>query len=226
MTMTRRNLLEMLGAATPLAASTPDAAGTGTDLYAFHRFSLKQGAQLSRFHGFVGGMKLHPGPRIVLQALVADYMPQAATIFAVRSLDEYWSAREDLAGHGGFADCSSALLRATDCSPMIDVATTTKPAIFELRVYRSPSRRQLEQLHNRFAGRRTGIFHRVGIHPLFFSETVLGPDKPSLAYLIPFGTPAARERAWSSFSALPEWASLRQESASRLVQIALFKATE
>ena len=110
--MTRRAVLEMLGAATTLAASTSDTAGMRTDLYALHRFYLKHGARWGRFRVFVGGMKLHPGRRILLEALVAEHMPQVATIFAVRSLDEYWSVREKLTRPEGLVDCSSALLRA------------------------------------------------------------------------------------------------------------------
>ena len=237
-----------------LPASNLEILEPRTAFYVFDRFYLKHGTQLARFHDFTRNSllpaldKLESGPKIVLQALVAEHMPQVATIFGVPSIDEYWAVHEQLAGDAQFSSgfagwergpeapsehYSSTLLRTTDYSPEIDAASEDAPErIFEMRVYHSPSHRQLQALHDRFAGPVIRIFHRVGIHPILYSETVFGPDKPSLVYLIPFDSLAEREQAWSRFAADPEWAKVRQESIDRhghiasVVRMTLFKAMD
>ena len=69
-------------------------------------------------------------------------------------------------------------------------------AVWELRTYRAawPS------LENRFAA----VFPRSGIHPCL--QTTEGAD---LIYLIPFEDLTARERAWTTLTADPEWIPLR-----------------
>ena len=183
-----------------------------------------------------------------MQAVVAEHMPQVATIVGVSSVDDYFRIHDEMNSDEEFSrefaryedgpeptaeHYSSTLLQATEYSPEIDTGPPQAGGrILELRVYHSPSQRQLTALHDRFAGPEIRIFHRVGIHPLFYSETVFGPHKPSLVYLIPFESLAAREKAWNAFAADPEWKRVRQESIDRhgniasVVQMALFKATD
>jgi hypothetical protein len=105
------------------------------------------------------------------------------------------------------------------------------PRIFELRTYHSPTGRQLKALHERFAGPEIRIFHRSGIHPVFYTSTVFGANRPNLTYLIPFDDLATREKAWAAFGADPEWAKVRKESIEKygqitsVIQMSLFRAT-
>jgi hypothetical protein len=124
------------------------------------------------------------------------------------------------------------LLEATDYSPEIvplDPPPKT-PRIFELRTYHSPTGRQLRALHERFAGSEIRIFHRCGVHPILYSSTVFGVNRPNLTYVIPFESLAAREKAWAAFGADPEWVKVRKESIekhgqiSSVIQISLFRA--
>ena len=91
--------------------------------------------------------------------------------------------------------------------------------------------RQLAALKERFAGPEIKIFHRLGIFPILYSETVLGTQMPNLTYLTPFDSLAAREKAWDAFAADPEWVRVRKESIDRhgqissVMQITLLKAT-
>src|SRR5262249_54427490 len=89
-----------------------------------------------------------------------------------------------------------------------------------LRVYHSPTQRQLRALHERFSGSEIKIFHRVGVHPILYSSTVIGPNMPNLTYLTPFATLADREKAWEAFGADAEWIKVRKESIDRAGQIA------
>lgn len=125
------------------------------------------------------------------------------------------------------------LLQATDYSPepAADAAPRKTQRVFELRQYHSPTWNQLAALHERFAGPEIKIFHRCGIHPVFYSSTLFGPNMPNLTYLIPFDSLDAREKAWAAFGADPEWQKVRKESIDRhgqissIIQISLYKAT-
>ena len=124
------------------------------------------------------------------------------------------------------------LLEASPYSPEIAVPDKPgSPRVFELRTYHSPTARQLKALHERFAGAEIKIFHRVGVHPLLYTSTIFGADRPNLTYLIPFDTLAAREKAWNAFAADEEWIRVRKESIDRagqissVIRMSLYRAT-
>ena len=106
------------------------------------------------------------------------------------------------------------------------------PRYFELRIYHSPTLRQLAMVHERFAGPEIRIFHRSGVRPILYADTIIGPDLPNLTYLIPFASLADRERAWDAFNSDPEWVKVRAESIARGGQIvnynniSLWRATD
>jgi len=224
-----------------------------TKYYILENFFLKNGTQPGRINDFMrDGLlpalnKVHTGPKIFMEALVAPHMPQFAVILGFRSLGELESqvaalwkqevlvkASEAWEAHPEppCEHASSSLLLAADYSPEIvplDPPPKT-PRIFELRVYHSPTHRQLMALHERFAGPEIRIFHRCGVHPLLYSSTYFGENRPNLTYLIPFDSLAAREKAWAAFAADPEWIKVRKESIekhgqiSSIIQISLFRA--
>lgn len=240
------------------AAGLSQAAG-GADgktyrTYMFWQLFLKNGSQPQRIHdylqkGLIPTLKrLKAGPVLVMEALVAPHMPQVAVVIGFKSmadvaavheaadkdaeltkLFETWERGEEPAAETQ----SSMILQATDYSPELvaDKEPRKTPRIFELRVYHSPTVRQLRALHERFAGPEIRIFHRVGVHPVLYTNTVIGPNVPNLTYLIPFDNLDAREKAWNAFGADPEWQKVRRESIeksgqiSSVIQISLYRAT-
>jgi hypothetical protein len=228
--------------ALPAAGFAQTANEKKTRIYLMESFYLKAGNQLSRLHDYLSQMalpalgKVHSGPKIVLEALVAAHTPQVVLIMGFPSIEEMWSVRGRLKQdkelekafsawqslpEGPFESQSNALLEATDYSPEV-VALDPPPAsprIFELRVYHSPSWEQIKFLHERFAGPEIKIFHRVGVHPILYASTIIGPNMPNLTYLTPFENLAAREKAWNAFSADPEWVKVRKESIDQHGQI-------
>ena len=238
-----------------LAAARP-AGATGekrTGFYVLETFYLQQGSQVTRMHEYFSKVVLpafervrHTGPVIYLESLIAPHMPQVVAIYGFQSLDEMWGVHTRImqdaesvksleqwdSGDAPFEQQSSVLLQASDYSPEIVTPAEPKTSrIFELRVYHSPTWRQLKALHERFAGPEVRIFHRVGVHPMLYSSTLIGPNMPNLTYLIPFENLAAREKAWDAFGADPEWIKVRKESIERhgqvssVIQISLFRAT-
>ena len=237
-----------------MMAATPNSDDKRTGIYVLENYFLQQGAQVARMHDFFSNVALpglarvHQGPKIILEALVAPHMPQMAAIVGYQSLEQMWGVHRKLgedkemaaslekwesAPEPAFDQASRTLLEATDYSPEIAaLAEPPKtPRIFELRVYHSPTWRQLKALHERFAGPEIRIFHRVGIHPILYTSTLIGANLPSLTYLIPFENLAAREKAWDAFGSDPEWLKTRKESIEQhgqitsVIQISLFKAT-
>lgn len=252
MILDRRRFLGGLPALLPATAAAAAEQTPRTRFYLLEQFYLQQGTQPTRIHDFFSKAflpvvgKIHKGPMIFLDAVFAERLPQVAVIFGLSSVDEVWSLSKTMfanpeflgayqeweAGEPPYLSTSSTLLEATDFSP--EIAIPEKPGVpryFELRVYHSQTNRQLRFLLQRFSGAEISIFHRSGVHPLFYSTTVFGDLRPNLTYVIPFDTLAAREKAWAAFSADPEWVKVRRESIERggqltpTQQVSLYKAT-
>jgi hypothetical protein len=82
--------------------------------------------------------------------------------------------------------------------------------IFELRTYESHNEvAGLKKIEMFEKGGEIDIFRRVGLTPVFFARDVVGPSMPALTYLLVFADGAAREKAWATFGADPEWVKLR-----------------
>jgi len=244
-----------LGAMPALLPSGLAAAGSAsqTHFYLFEQFFLEQGTQPNRIHDFFSKAlspaleRIYKGPRIFLEAVIAPHMPQVAAIVGLDTSERVWSVSKQLfsdkefvrafdaweAGEPPYVSASASLLAATEYSP--EIARPEKPPaaprFFELRTYHSPTARQLKLLQERFSGPEIKIFHRVGIHPILYTTTVFGENRPNLTYLIPFDSLAAREKAWADFGADEEWIRVRKESIDRGGQIAsvqnisLYRAT-
>jgi hypothetical protein len=113
------------------------------------------------------------------------------------------------------------LLRATTFCPPFTASPAGDPPhkLYELRIYESPTHRQLGYLHDRFAGGEIEIFHKSGIHPILYADTIFGPNLPNMTYLIPFESEAHREKAWAAFRGNPGWVKIRDESIQQAGEI-------
>jgi NIPSNAP len=113
----------------------------------------------------------------------------------------------------GYQRIDSSLLRAFPGVPAIEVPPVEgkrAPRIFELRTYESNNSATLRRKIKMFEeGGEIGIFRRLGMQVVFFAETIVGRDMPSLVYMLGYDDLAARERMWKAFGSDPEWAKLR-----------------
>ena len=46
---------------------------------------------------------------------------------------------------------------------------------------------------------------------IFFAETIVGQNMPSLTYMLGYDDLAARERMWKAFGKDPDWLKLREQ---------------
>ena len=92
----------------------------------------------------------------------------------------------------------------------VPAATAAKgPRLFELRTYENPSEKAQRAKMRMFGEMgEIDIFRRVGLTPVFFSRTMVGPHMPNITYMLVHENTAGREKSWSTFSSDPEWRKL------------------
>jgi hypothetical protein len=220
-------------------------------LYTFDQYFLKNSSQGSRLHGWLEEAWLPAYTRLtgkrtalVLDAVVAEHMPQVAMVAEWDSFAQWQDSRASMradadmrAALGYWEDhteppyehFTQSLLEGTPYSPVLK-AGGDKPRVFELRVYHAPTYRQLSALYDRFEDPEISIFHRCGIHPVLYTSALFGSLMPNLIYFTPFDSLGAREAAWAQFQADEEWIRVRTESIAEhgqvnaFFKVALYKA--
>jgi hypothetical protein len=117
-------------------------------------------------------------------------------------------------GEVPYVRMESSLLRTFDSIPAIEVPPTesNRPArIFEMRTYESNNETTLRRKIKMFDDVEIAAFRRSGMQPVYFGETIVGPNMPNLTYMLTFDNMAARDKAWQAFSADPEWKKVRAQ---------------
>jgi hypothetical protein len=106
---------------------------------------------------------------------------------------------------------SSLLLAFTGFPKVVPPPGDAKrPArIFEVRTYESNNTSTLRKKVQMFNDGEIGAFERAGGQPVFFGETVIGPNQPSLTYMLSYEDLAGRDKVWKAFGADPAWIKLR-----------------
>jgi len=109
-----------------------------------------------------------------------------------------------------FKRLESSLMVAFKGMPELETPITSPGRVLQLRIYESPSlktgQKKIEMFND--AG-EIGIFRRVGLHPVFFGETIVGGKMPNLTYMLVFNSPEEQKAAWQKFREDPEWLKLR-----------------
>ena len=107
----------------------------------------------------------------------------------------------------------SSLMVAFKDMPKLEVPEK-KSRIFELRIYEShgikAAKKKIEMFNE---GGEIAIFKKTGLQPVFFGETLIGPQMPNLTYMLVFGDMAMRDKRWGVFGSDPDWKKLRDNPA-------------
>jgi len=107
----------------------------------------------------------------------------------------------------------SSLMVAFSHMPKLEVPEK-KPRIFELRTYESHSIKAAKKKIEMFnEGGEIAIFRKTGLQPVFFGETVIGPQLPNLTYMLVFESMAERDKRWKVFGGDPDWKKIRANPA-------------
>jgi hypothetical protein len=77
-------------------------------------------------------------------------------------------------------------------------------------MYESNSGATLRRKINMFETGEIAIFKKLGMHPVFFAETIAGAHMPNLVYMLSFDDIAHRDRAWKAFGADEDWKKMRE----------------
>jgi hypothetical protein len=169
---------------------------------------------MPRLHSYLGGTllpflaRIHHGPKMFLEAIVAPHTPQALVLTAFASFDEMIEVRAKVAAHASIqrarADLESGESQVLIATPgslrFHEGPTRQRSGIFELRSYHAPA------WCDRPPAGVSAAFRRAGIQ-VILSASAAGEHLPRFTYLIPFENLAARQEAWARLAIDREWVS-------------------
>jgi hypothetical protein len=105
----------------------------------------------------------------------------------------------------------SSLMAAFTGMPKLE-APAKKDRIFELRIYESHSEKAAKKKVEMFnEGGEIALFRKTGMSPVFWGETLIGPNLPNLMYMLAFNDMADLEARWRVFVADPGWKTLSSD---------------
>jgi hypothetical protein len=228
--MQRRTFLSLAGAGAASAAAAPKKA-----VFVLTAIRMRQGPdrQAERTAEFLATAfapavkRTGAGPVGLFGNLIGEQSPTIHTLVSYPSLADLEAGIEKLAQDADYQKRAeayysapglayqrfhSSLLRAFDSMPAIEPPPTAgRPAarIFELRTYESNNLLTLRRKIKMLDDGEIAIFRRLGMSPVFFGQTLIGGNMPSLTYMLAFDNLAAREKAWQAFSQDAEWQKMR-----------------
>jgi hypothetical protein len=105
-------------------------------------------------------------------------------------------------------------------------AADKKPRIFELRTYQSPSESKGINKVQMFNSGEVPLMQDVGLCPVFFAQTVVGPQMPNLVYMLSGENMEEHQKHWQGFKDAPIWKKLSsdpqyKDNVSRVISIFL-----
>ena len=100
--------------------------------------------------------------------------------------------------------------RAFSGMPTLETPVTAPGRILQLRIYESPTEatnlKKIEMFND--AG-EIRIFRKVGLHPVFFGQAIIGEKMPNLTYMLAFKDEQELNANWQRFRTDPEWQKLK-----------------
>jgi hypothetical protein len=112
-----------------------------------------------------------------------------------------------------FQRIESSLLYAFEGMPKLEVPTKAASRVAQLRIYESHNPTKAKKKIEMFnAGGEIDIFRRVGLNPILFGETLIGPIEPNLTYMLGFDNEDAQKKAWDTFVKDPAWLKLKEDA--------------
>jgi hypothetical protein len=90
-------------------------------------------------------------------------------------------------------------------------AAEKKPWVFELRIYQSPTESKGINKVQMFQSGEVPLMKEVGLCPIFFSKTLVGPQMPNLVYMVSGESLEEHKKHWGAFNVSPVWKGLSSD---------------
>ena len=127
--------------------------------------------------------------------------------------DEYQKAAKDfLAARADdpiYTRIESSLLAGIEGLPKLEKTDSSRPRLFNLRIYESHNERANLKKIEMFNKGELAIFKRVGLTPVLFGQALIGSAMPNLTYLLVFPDEAGRKASWDKFRVDADWLKIK-----------------
>jgi hypothetical protein len=213
--------------------------GASPEYYELRAYKLRLGGQPKVVHDFLGEVYLPLLNRLGVRPVGAfnvTFGPEVPTVYLLSpypSLAAFGATQEKVAaelprltgaaaqaflspppGQPAYQRIESQLLLAFDSFRKLELPASSgkkEPRIFELRIYENPGELGHAKKVDMFSPRmgELAIFRKVGLAPVMFARTLVGPRQPNFQYMLTFPDLAGREAAWKRFREDPDWTKLK-----------------
>ena len=236
--MNRRDFLTTTGAVgmAGMSSLAVGAGAGGREYFEFRQYHLHTGSKKNQVGNFLRTVGIPAMNRIGIGPVgvfTAMYGPSSPTLYVMlvhKSLESVMTSSERLLAddkfrNTDFVDASlsdtayvrveSSLMVAFKDMPQLSVPkqkVENRSRIFELRTYEShsikASKKKIEMFNE---GGEIAVFNETGLSPVFFGETIVGPQMPNLTYMLVFDNLTDRDAKWKVFGGSPAWKKLRSD---------------
>ena len=234
--MNRRELLAASGALalTPLSSASElvaeDAPPSGRDYYELRQYQIETEAQKEGFDAYLRNAAIPALNRLGVRPVGVFYPQEGESPIYVllrhKSVEVLATLTQKLLADREYLDKGAALLDAPASAPAfkrmessllvafrgmpeLETPVTSPGRVLQLRTYESPSvktgQKKIEMFND--AG-EIKIFRSVGLHPVFFGETLVGAKMPNLTYMLAFRDMDEQKANWQKFVKDPRWQKL------------------
>ena len=225
----------LLPGAAGLKAQPQSGAGTTPEFYVWRQYIVRTGTQPGRLAEFLKSAAIPalnrlghkpigvfevvaglPAPSVFVLTPSASLAAMAGVEAGLERDEQFMRAADPYISASAtdpvYVRQELSLLGAFPNVPRIEIpaaTATNAPRLFELRIYESHNERAHRLKTRMFTELgEVDIFRRVGLTPVFFARTLVGPRMPNLVYMLVHENMAGREKSWNAFRTDPEWKKL------------------
>ncbi|HTE02368.1 MAG TPA: NIPSNAP family protein [Mucilaginibacter sp.] len=224
----------LTGAATTLlpasnmASSIIKPAKNETEFYELRVYTLKNATQQKLVEDYLRDAAIPALSRLGIKSVgvFTEMKPAGQTKLYVfipfKSMDDFSHVTDSLDKDTAYQQQGSAYLNAPATEPAYERIESSllkafahmpkmslpgkQSRIFELRQYQSATesagKKKIEMFNDQG---EIDIFKRLGFKPVFFGETLIGPFRPNLTYMVTFDSLEEQAKHWKAFVADAEW---------------------
>ncbi len=203
----------------------------GREFYELRYYQLHRGPGVKLTHDYLQDAALPALNRVgirpvgVFETLVGPQSPSLYVLIPHPSAISVLTAWERVRADKEYQERGAAFLNAPATNPAFVrvesqfmvafeshprmTAPAQAPRVFELRTYDSATKKANLTKIKMFNTGEIDIFKKVGFHPVFFGEKLIGPRWPNLTYMLASASLEDRNKHWAAFGADPDWNKLK-----------------